>query len=275
MTSATSPAATAAPATARGESAGAANPVKPEATARTCTRRSPSGVGMVSTASPDRRARFRILSGISTPSPRDPVARPAASHSSRSTATRSGTSREATADSSGSRSSSRGQGTCRNSAGNAAGMAAGETRSAARRPGRITPNDDTVAPSGLRIVSVSPSSGKVSSAPRTQSARARSSRCVRSPAGSHGSRDGRGDPALPAPHGIRPHVGAVSSSEILGPGDRRVRVAEAPVREPRREEERRRCEDEHRGRGSGQEVGLRVTGGPARRARTRTRRTRG
>ena len=189
MTSAASPAATAAPVTARGGSAGAANPVKPEATARTCTRRSPSGVETVSTASPDRRARFRIRSGISTPSPRDPVARPAASHSSRSTATRSGTSREATADSSGSRSGSRGQGTCRNSAGKAAGIATGETRSAARRPGRITPNDDTVAPRGLRIVSVSPSSGKLSSAPRAQSARARSSRCVRSPAGSHGSRD--------------------------------------------------------------------------------------
>ncbi len=189
MTSAASPAATAAPVTARGESAGAANPVKPDATARTCTRRSPSGVGTVSTASPDRRARFRIRPGISTPSPRDPVARPAASHSSRSTATRSGTSREATAESSGSRSSSRGQATCWNSAANPAGITAGETRSAPRRPGRMTPNDDTVAPSGLRIVRVSPSSGKLSSAPRAQSARARSSRCVRSPAGSHGSRD--------------------------------------------------------------------------------------
>ena len=163
--------------------------MKPDATARTCTRRSPSGVATVSTASPDLRARFRIRPGISPPSPRAPVARPAASHSSRSTATRSGTSRDATADSSGSRSSSRGQATCRNSAANAAGITAGETRSAVRRPGRMTPNDDTVAPSGLRIVSVSPSSGKLSSAPLAQSARARSSRCVRSPAGSHGSRD--------------------------------------------------------------------------------------
>ena len=139
-------------------------------------------------------------------------------------------------------------GTCLNSAGKPR-----EWRPARRGPRPAPgPDDaergDTVAPSGLRIVSMSPSSGKPRRrlAPR---ARGQGRRAACSP-----------PPAATAPGMAEAtrrsqrrtdsarSCGAVSASGTAAPRDRRVRVTEAPVRETRREEQRRRREDEHRGR---------------------------
>ena len=118
----------------------------------------------------------------------------------------------------------------------------------------MTPNEDVVASNGLRIVSMSPSSGKSSSAPRTHRARARSSLCVRSPAGSQGSSSGAPTRASQRATAAARAARASPADRALGPDERAVHVAPCAVGEPRAQEKRRRRDDEDGRRGAREKV---------------------